>query len=81
MKKTLILAFAAASFTLAGCADDAPADVDTTVIEAPAVAAPMMEDTTTMMGDDAMMPADTTAMMDAAPMDAAPMATDTTTAM
>ncbi len=80
MKKTLILAFAAASFTLAGCADETP---DTTVvapvIETPAEAMPM--DTTTMMGDDAMMPADTSAMMDAAPMDAAPMATDTTTAM
>lgn len=81
MKKTLILAFAVTSFTLAGCADETPADVDTTVIEAPAMAEPMMDDTTAMMGDDAMMPADTSAMMDAAPMDAAPMMEDTTTAM
>lgn len=80
MKKTLILAFAATSFTLAGCADETPADVDTTVIEAPAEPAPMMEDTTTMMGDDAMM-SDSTGTMDAAPMEAAPMTADSTTAM
>lgn len=79
MKKTLILAFAATSFTLAGCAEETPADVDTTVIEAPAEPAPMMEDTTTMMSDDAMM-SDSAAMgtMEAAPADAAPMTSDST---
>ena len=61
MKKTLLLALALTSLSLAGCTDEG----DTTEI-APVVpvetADPMMADTTMMM-DDGMM-ADSTAMMD-----------------
>lgn len=75
MKKTLLLAFAAASFTLVGCSDDTAVDADTVVVEpAPAVTAPaddmMMDTTGTMTMDpmntapatDPMAPADTLGM-------------------
>ena len=66
MKKTLLLALALTSVTLAGCSEET-VDADTTIIEPTTepMAEPMMEDTTAMMGDDAMM-TDTTAM-EAAP--------------
>ena len=54
MKKTLLLAFALTSVTLAGCSEETT-EVEVPVVEAPAMDAPMMEDdSTTMMGGDVM---------------------------
>ena len=77
MKKTLILALALTSVSLAGCADDAaettePVIVDETtpvITDDPSMmeADPMMDDTTMMDGSMEAAPAD--GAMDAAPMD------------
>ncbi len=77
MTKSLLLALALTSVSLAGCAEEG-ADTDTVIVDPVAVpetmpADDMMMEDTTMMEDGMM--ADTTAM------EAAPMTEDTTTAM
>jgi hypothetical protein len=84
MKKTLLLALAVCSVSLAGCADDA-AETDTVVVDpttesvTPPADDMMMEDST-MMEDDMMMEGDTAAMGDDAMMEDETMA-DTTAGM
>ena len=56
MKKTLLLALALTSVTLAGCSEET-IDADTTIVEPttePMVEPMMEEDSTTMMGGDVM---------------------------
>ena len=80
MKKTLLLALALTSVSLAGCTDEAPDAGDATIIEAPVVTPPvMMDDSTAMDNGMSADPMATDTM--GTSMEAAPMMEDTTTTM